>query len=102
MANSKKTIATARAKVAEADAKAFQARFEEIEAILQGAAPHDVMTLCAHALAAVAPNCCEAHQDEFKAAHRGVLRQPVPLQRPYADDRHTHDNEGQPPPSHLS
>ena len=41
MANFKQTIATARAKVAEADAKAFQARFEAIEAILQGAAPHD-------------------------------------------------------------
>jgi hypothetical protein len=23
--------------------------------------------LCAHALAAAVPNCCEAHQDEFKA-----------------------------------
>jgi hypothetical protein len=67
MTNFKKTIATARAKVAEADAKAFQARFDAIEAILQGASPHDVMMLCAHALAAVAPNCCEAHQDEFKA-----------------------------------
>jgi hypothetical protein len=64
MANFKQTIATARAKVAEADAKAFQARFEAIEAILQGAAPHDVMMLCAHALAAVAPNCCEAHAAE--------------------------------------
>jgi hypothetical protein len=67
MADFKKTIATARAKVAEADAKVFQARFEAIEAILQGAAPHDVLSLCAHALAAVAPLCCEAHQDEFKA-----------------------------------
>ena len=46
MANFKKTIATARAKVAEADAKAYQARFEAIEAILQGAAPRDVM-ICA-------------------------------------------------------
>ena len=41
MANFKKTIATARAKVAEADAKAFQARFEAIEAILQGAPRRD-------------------------------------------------------------
>ena len=41
MANFKKTIATARAKVAAADAKAFQARFEAIEAILQGAPRRD-------------------------------------------------------------
>ena len=63
----KKTIATAKAKVADAETKAFMARLEAIEAILQGATPHDVLALCAHALAAVAPLCCEAHQDEFKA-----------------------------------
>jgi hypothetical protein len=67
MTNFKKTIATAKAKIADADTKAFMARLEAIEAILQGAAPHDVLTLCAHALAEVAPLCCEAHQDEFKA-----------------------------------
>jgi hypothetical protein len=33
-----------------------------IDAILQGATPHDVLALCAHAVAAVVPNCCEAHQ----------------------------------------
>jgi hypothetical protein len=81
MADFKKTIATAKAKVAEADAKAFQARFEAIEAILQGAAPHDVLTLCAHALAAVAPDCCEAHQDEFKAEFLRVLADCVALQQ---------------------
>ena len=74
MANFKKTIATARAKVAAADAKAFQARFEAIEAILQGASPHDVMMLCAHALAAVAPDCCEAHQDEQSGVVAGAGR----------------------------
>ena len=63
----RKTIATAKAKVADAETKAFMARLEAIDAILQGAAPHDVLALCAHALAAVAPLCCEAHQDEFKA-----------------------------------
>ena len=67
MTDFKKTIATAKAKIADADTKAFMARLEAIEAILQGATPHDVLTLCAHALAAVAPLCCEAHQDEFKA-----------------------------------
>ena len=43
MANFKKTIATAKAKVAEADVKAFQARFEAIEAVLEGASPQDIM-----------------------------------------------------------
>ena len=65
MTSFKKT--TAKAKVADADTKAFMARLEAIDAILEGATPHDVLTLCAHALAAVAPLCCEAHQDEFKA-----------------------------------
>ena len=63
----KKTIATAKAKVAEAELEAFAARLEAIDAILEDATPHDVLTLCAHALAAAAPLCCEAHQDEFKA-----------------------------------
>ena len=67
MTDFKKTIATAKARVADAETQAFMARLEAIEAILQGATPHDVVTLCAHALAAVAPLCCEAHQDEFKA-----------------------------------
>ena len=95
MTNFKKTIATARAKVAQADAKAFQARFEAIEAILQGASPHDVMALCAHALAAVAPNCCEAHQDEFKAELLRVLGDCVAQQ-----DAAEADGDGDTPP-HL-
>ena len=73
MADHKKTVATAKAKVADAETKAFIARLEAIEAILQDAAPHDVLTLCAKALAAVVPNCCEAHQDEFKAEFLRVL-----------------------------
>jgi hypothetical protein len=67
MANFKKTVATAKAKVAKAEIEAFNARLEAMDAILQDAPPHDVMTLCVRALAEVAPNCCEAHQDEFKA-----------------------------------
>jgi hypothetical protein len=62
----KKTIATAKAKVADANTKAFMARLEAIDEILTGAPPHDVLMLCAHALAAAAPLCCEAHQDEFR------------------------------------
>ena len=67
MTDFKRTVATAKANVADAETKAFMARLEAIEAILQGATSHDVVALCAHALAAVAPLCCEAHQDEFKA-----------------------------------
>ena len=67
MANFKKTIATAKERVAKAEIEAFKAGLEAIDAILQDASPHDVLTLCARALADVAPNCCEAHQDEFKA-----------------------------------
>ena len=96
MANFKNTIAAAKAKVAEADAKAFQARFEAIEAILEGANPHDVMMLCAHALAAVAPNCCEAHQDEFKAELLRVLGDCVALQQ--EQDAAEADRDGDPPP----
>jgi hypothetical protein len=66
MANFKKTIATARERVAKTEIEAFKAGLEAIYAILQDASPHDVLTLCPRALADVAPNCCEAHQDEFK------------------------------------
>jgi hypothetical protein len=73
MADFKKTIATAKAKIAKAEIEAFKARLEAIDAILQNASPHEVLTLCARALADVAPNCCEAHQDEFKAEFLRVL-----------------------------
>jgi hypothetical protein len=96
MANFKKTVAAARAKVAEADAKAFQARFAAIEAILQGASPHDVMMLCAHALAAVAPNCCEAHQDEFTTELLRVLGDCVALRQ--EQDAADADDDGDAPP----
>jgi hypothetical protein len=67
MTDFKKTIAAAKAKVAKAETEAFNARLEAIDAILEGAAPRDVLMLCAKALAGVVPLCCEAHQDEFKA-----------------------------------
>jgi hypothetical protein len=67
MADFKKTVATAKAKVAKTKSLAFAARLEAMDAILQDAPPHDVLTLCVHSLAEVAPICCEAHQDEFKA-----------------------------------
>ena len=67
MTDFKKTIATAREKVADAETKAFAARLEAIDAILEGTTPDDVLALCAHALAAAVPLCCEAHRDEFEA-----------------------------------
>jgi hypothetical protein len=79
MANFKKTVATAKAKVAKAENEAFTARLEAIDAILQDAAPHDVLALCA--LAEVVPNCCEAHQDEFKAEFLRVLSDCVAIRQ---------------------
>jgi hypothetical protein len=81
MANFKKTVATAKAKVAKAEDEAFAARLEAIDAILRDAPPHDVLTLCARALADVAPNCCEAHQDEFKAEVLRVLSDCVAIRQ---------------------
>ena len=73
MASFKKTIATAKAKVTKAEIEAFTARLEALDAILQDASPDDVLSLCAQALAGVVPDCCEAHQDEFKAEFLRVL-----------------------------
>jgi len=79
MANFKKTVATAKGKVAKTENQAFTARLQAIDEILQEAAPHDVLTLCARALADVVPNCCEAHQDEFKAEFLRVLSECVAI-----------------------
>jgi hypothetical protein len=73
MADFKKALATAQAKIAKAEIEAFTARAEAMVEILQDASPHDVLMLCARALAEVAPDCCEAHQDEFKAELLRVL-----------------------------
>jgi deoxyxylulose-5-phosphate synthase len=93
MANFKKTIATAKAKVAKAENEAFAARLEAIDAILQDAAPDDVLTLCAHALADVVPNCCEAHQGEFKAEFLRVLNECVAI-REEQDEAEAAEDEG--------
>ena len=96
MANFKKTVATAKAKVAKAESEAFAARLQAIDEILREAAPHDVLTLCARALAEVVPNCCEAHQDEFKAEFLRVLSECLAVRQEQeeaeaggADDAHT-------------
>jgi hypothetical protein len=81
VASFKKTVDTAKAKVADANTKAFMARLEAIDAILQGATSHDVLTLCAHALAGAAPLCCEVHQDEFKAERLRVLGDCIAVQQ---------------------
>ena len=81
MASFKKTIATAKAKIADAETKAFKARFEAIEAILHGATPDAVLMLCANALSTVAPDCCEAHQDEFKAEFLRVLNDCIAIRQ---------------------
>jgi hypothetical protein len=81
MANPRKTVATAMAKVADAETKAFMARLEAIDAILRDADPHDVLMLAAHALASAAPLCCEAHLDEFKAEFLRVQGDCVAVQQ---------------------
>ena len=59
MTKFKKVIATAEAKVAKAEAEAFAARLEAIEAILQNASEYDALMLCARVLATVVPDCCD-------------------------------------------
>jgi hypothetical protein len=94
MANFKKTVATAKAKVAKAESLAFAARLEAIDAILQDATPHDVLTLCVHAIAAVAPTCCEAHQDEFKAELLRVLSDCVAIRQEQEEAEVGEDDDG--------
>jgi hypothetical protein len=95
MASFKKTVDAAKAKVAKAESLAFAARLEALDAILQDAPPHDVLTLCVRAIAEVAPTCCEAHQDEFKAELLRVLGDCVAIRQEQeeaeadADDAHT-------------
>jgi hypothetical protein len=100
MANFKKTVATAKTKVAKAEIEAFNARLEAIDAILQDAPPHDVMTLCVHALAEVAPTCCEAHQDEFKAELLRALNECVAIREEQDAAEADSDDDVHPPQVH--
>jgi hypothetical protein len=93
VASFKKTIATAKAKVADAETKAFMARLEAIDAILKDAEPHDVMMLAAHALAAAAPTCCEAHQDEFKTEFLRALGDCIAIQQEQAEAEEAEDGD---------
>jgi hypothetical protein len=81
MADFKKTLATARAKISKAEIEAYAARLEAIDEILRAASPNDVLTLCARALAEVAPDCCETHQDEFKAELLRVLGECIAIRQ---------------------
>jgi hypothetical protein len=86
------------AKVEDAASKLFLARLEAIDEILAGANPHEVLLVCAHALAAVAPNCCEAHQAEFEADLLDHLRECVAQQQ---DADAEMDADGDAPPPHV-
>jgi hypothetical protein len=66
MADFTKTIAAAKQRVAKAGARAFIARMEAIDSILEGADAHNIMLLVANALTNIAPLCCDKHLDEFK------------------------------------
>jgi hypothetical protein len=93
MANFKKTVATAKAKVAKAEIEAYAARLEAIDEILRDASPNDVLTLCARALAEVAPDCCEAHQDEFKAELLRVLGECIAIRQEHDEAEAGGDDE---------
>jgi hypothetical protein len=77
MANFKKTVATAKAKVTKAESLAFAARLEAIEAILQGAPPHDVLTLCVHAMRLHSYGSCHPKRLPPPTDTRELLRSPV-------------------------
>jgi hypothetical protein len=94
MPSFKKTIATAKAKIDDAETQAFMARLDAIDAILQGATPYDVMMLAAHALARAAVTCCEEHEAEFKADFLQMLGEAIESLEAAAeadadDDTHT-------------
>ena len=73
------------AKVADAAAGLFLPRLEAIEVILIGADPHEVLMVCVHALAAVAPGGCAAHLAEFAAELLRHLRECVAQQQDAED-----------------
>jgi hypothetical protein len=70
-----------KAKVADAAAKLFMARLEAIDVILDGAEAHEVLMVCAHALAQVAPDCCTEHLTDFAAELARLLREAIELRQ---------------------
>jgi hypothetical protein len=86
-----------KAKVEEAAQLLFLARLEAIDTILADANPHEVLMVCVHALAQVAPGCCEEHLAEFEAELLRHLRECV-VQQQEAED--ATDEDAQPPVRH--
>ena len=82
-------VANAKAKIARAEEKIFNARLEAIEEIMARASAADVMLLAAYALAGVAPDCCETHREAFQADFRKVLADALTSQD---DDDGDNDN----------
>ena len=93
----KKPLAAAKAKIAKAEAAAFMARLEAIDAILDGAKPSDIMLLAAHALAGVAPLCCDQHQDEFKADFLRMLADCIAAEQEQEDAADAEEDSNAPP-----
>jgi hypothetical protein len=80
------------AKVADAASKLFLARLEAIDVILADANPHEVLLVCVHALAQVAPGCCETHLAEFEADVLAHLREYVAQQQEVEDAAEAEDD----------
>jgi hypothetical protein len=85
VADHKKTVAATQAKVTAAKAKAFIARMEAIDAILEGTNPHDAMMIAAYIAAGVSPLCCSQHQDEFKADLLRMLNDAIDVEEDLAE-----------------
>jgi hypothetical protein len=64
-----------------------------------GRSPHDLLTLCARALAEATPTCCEAHQNELKAELR-VLNDGVAILREQDAAEAAEGNDVHPPQVH--
>ena len=52
-----------------------------------------MLTLCARALAEVVPNCCEGHQDEFKAEFLRVLSECIAVWQEQDEAEAAEDDE---------
>jgi hypothetical protein len=89
-----------KAKVADAAAALFAARLEAIDVILADANPLEVLMVCAHALAQVAPGCCETHLAEFEADLLAHLRECVAQQQEAEDAAETDEGAEVPPRVH--
>jgi hypothetical protein len=81
-----------KAQVADAAANLFLARLEAIDVILADANPHEVLLVCVHALAQVAPGCCDEHLAEFEADLMAHLRECVAQQQEAEDAAASEDD----------